>query len=141
MLADIAQVASEHPDIDPGLIRALYQHLLMVQGHQPSIDEAREYIARLTSSVDEATLRAQLGLEVTRSEGPRTSPTPTAARGRPKGTRSVPREQIIDVYRTLRRNYGRAPTQAELASNLSPRIATRTLQAHLAAYGLPWPIE
>ena len=46
MLADIAQVASEHPDIDPGLVRALYQHLFMVQGHQPSIDEVREYVER-----------------------------------------------------------------------------------------------
>jgi len=73
MLADIAQVASEHPDIDPGLVRALYQHLFMVQGHQPSIDEVREYVTRLTSSVDEATLRAQLGLEVPPIDGPRTS--------------------------------------------------------------------
>jgi hypothetical protein len=61
--------------------------------------------------------------------------------GRPKGTRSVTREQIIDVFRSLRTNYGRAPTQAELATNLHPRIEPRTLQEHLTAYGLPWPIE
>ena len=32
-------------------------------------------------------------------------------------------------------------TQRELADNLSPRIAPRTLQQHLTDYGLPWPIE
>jgi DNA-directed RNA polymerase specialized sigma subunit len=53
----------------------------------------------------------------------------------------VPRQQIIDVFRSLRTNYGRPPTQAELAANLSPRIEVRTLQEHLSDYGLPWPIE
>lgn len=61
--------------------------------------------------------------------------------GRPKGTRSVTRDQIIDVFRSLRTNYGRAPTQAELVANLHPHIELRTLQEHLTAYGLPWPIE
>jgi hypothetical protein len=61
--------------------------------------------------------------------------------GRPKGTRSVTRDQIIDVFRSLRTNSGRAPTQAELAANLHPRIEPRTLQEHLTDYGLPWPIE
>jgi hypothetical protein len=71
---------------------------------------------------------------------PRTQPQPRS-RGRPKGTRSVPRQQIIDVFRSLRTNYGTNPTQAELAANLNPRIELRTLQAHLTDYGLPWPIE
>ena len=69
---------------------------------------------------------------------PRTGP---RRPGRPKGTRSVTRDQIIDVFRSLRTNYGRAPTQAELAANLHPRIEPRTLQEHLTAYDLPWPIE
>jgi hypothetical protein len=69
---------------------------------------------------------------------PRTQP---RRPGRPKGTRSVTRDQIIDVFHSLRSNYGRAPTQAELAANLKPRIELRTLQAHLSDYGLPWPIE
>lgn len=62
-------------------------------------------------------------------------------RGRPKGTRSVPRQQIIDQFRSLWANYGRNPTQRELADNLQPRIEVRALQAHLTEYGLPWPIE
>ncbi len=73
----------------------------------------------------------------------RVGPAVTANRrpGRPKGTRSVPRQQIIDRFRSLHANYGRHPTQRELADNLDPRIEPRTLQQHLADYGLPWPIE
>ena len=62
-------------------------------------------------------------------------------RGRPKGTRSVPRKQIIDRFRSLRANYGRNPTEVELVANLNPRIEVRTLQEHLTDYELPWPIE
>lgn len=62
-------------------------------------------------------------------------------RGRPKGTRSVTRAEIVEKFRALRVNYGRNPSQQELADNLKPRIDVRTLQGHLTAYGLPWPIE
>ena len=61
--------------------------------------------------------------------------------GRPKGTRSVTRDEILEKFRSLRANYGRNPTQRELADNLNPRIEPRTLQQHLTDYGLPWPIE
>ncbi len=71
---------------------------------------------------------------------PRTQPQP-GRRGRPKGTRSVPRQQIIDRFRSLRTSYGRNPTQAELAANLNPRIEVRTLKDHLTDYDLVWPIE
>jgi len=63
------------------------------------------------------------------------------SRGRPKGTRSVTRDEILEKFRSLRANYGRNPTQAELAANLNPRIEVRTLKDHLTDYGLTWPIE
>ena len=62
-------------------------------------------------------------------------------RGRPKGSRTIPRDQLVATFRRLQRQYGQAPTQAQLAANLSPRIEVRTLQAHLREYGLGWPIE
>ena len=69
-----------------------------------------------------------------------TQPQPRS-RGRPKGTCSVTRDEILQKFRSLRANYGRNPTQQELADNLNPRIGRRTLQQHLTDYGLPWPIE
>ena len=69
---------------------------------------------------------------------PRTGP---RRPGRPKGTRSVTRDEILEKFRSFRANYGRNPTQRELADNLNPRIEPRTLQQHLTDYGLPWPIE
>jgi hypothetical protein len=53
----------------------------------------------------------------------------------------VPRDQIVDVFRSLRARHGRRPTQAQLAANLNPRIAPRTLQGLLAENGLAWPID
>jgi hypothetical protein len=44
------------------------------------------------------------------------------------------------VNRTLRANLGRAPTQFELAENLTPKIEVRTLRDALTAYGLAWPL-
>jgi hypothetical protein len=61
MLADIAQVASERPELDETTVQALYQHLVLTQGGQPTIDELREYVDRL-SSLDERTIRLRLGL-------------------------------------------------------------------------------
>lgn len=67
--------------------------------------------------------------------------TPVRRRGRPKGTRSVPKNQIVERFWSLRASYGRNPTQGELAENLEPPITVRTLGEHLDAYGLDWPIE
>ena len=61
--------------------------------------------------------------------------------GRPKGTRSATRDQIVEAFQTYRATHHRRPTQVQLAANLKPPIAVRTLQALLAEYGLPWPIE
>ncbi len=49
MLADIARVASERPDLGEELVRALYQHLVLIEGRQPAIDELRDYVDRLSS--------------------------------------------------------------------------------------------
>jgi hypothetical protein len=73
---------------------------------------------------------------------PDPEPPPTRrARGRPKGSRAVTRDQIVTTFRLLRTQYGRAPTQPELCQRLEPRIEVRTLRDALHAYGLPWPIE
>ena len=69
-------------------------------------------------------------------------PPPTRrARGRPKGSRAVTRDQIMTTFRELRTQYGRPPTQAELCRRLEPPIEVRTLKDALDAYNLPWPIE
>ncbi len=62
-------------------------------------------------------------------------------RGRPPGTRTLTKAQIVETYRTLKLSYGRQPTQQELVANMTPRIEVRALQDHLGAYELPWPIE
>jgi hypothetical protein len=73
---------------------------------------------------------------------PDPEPPPTRrARGRPKGSRAVTRDQILATFGQLRTQYGRAPTQPELCRRLEPRIEVRTLRDALHAYGLPWPIE
>jgi hypothetical protein len=138
MVAEMTQLQKEHPDVDPKIVQALYLGYWR-RAKPPSIEEAREYVQRVITNVDQDLLRRELGTAEPADKERPTEPKPR--RGRPKGTRSVPRQQIIEVFRSLRKNYGRAPTQAELAANLSPRIEVRTLQAHLTAYGLPWPIE
>jgi hypothetical protein len=61
MSADIARVAAEHPELGDDLAQALYQHLVLIQGRQPALDELREYVDRI-SCLDQATLRQRLGL-------------------------------------------------------------------------------
>ncbi|MGI8999144.1 MAG: hypothetical protein ACR2GO_05500, partial [Candidatus Limnocylindria bacterium] len=61
MSADIARVASERPELGEELLRALYQHLVLIGGRQPEIDELRGYVDRL-SSLDDQALRQRLGL-------------------------------------------------------------------------------
>lgn len=137
MAFDTATVAAEYPHFEDVLIEALYGNLMEHQGRQPELDEFREYVRRATSSLPEWQLWEMLFRPVTPSE----EPAPSPRRGRPKGSRSSSRQGIIDTYRSLRTSYGRAPTQGELASNLDPPIAKRTLQQHLREYGLTWPPE
>ena len=62
MLADIARIASERPELDEGLVRAIYQHQVLTSGRQPTLQQAHAYIEHLTVRLDDATLRATLGL-------------------------------------------------------------------------------
>ncbi|MBI3749111.1 MAG: hypothetical protein HY262_09750 [Chloroflexi bacterium] len=61
MSADIARVVAERPEMGEELVRALYHHLVLIEGRQPEIDELRGYVDRL-SSLDERTIRQRLGL-------------------------------------------------------------------------------
>lgn len=78
MLADIARLASEHPDLDEALVRAVYQHQVLTTGRQATLRQARAYIGHLTSHLDEVTLRVTLGLP---------PPSPATVEG------SIPRSQ------------------------------------------------
>ena len=83
MSADIARVASERPELDEELIQAIYQHLVLIERRQPTIDELREYVDRV-SSLAQDKLRQRLGLG-RRKRGPRG---PAMAR-RPSPTRTT----------------------------------------------------
>ena len=61
MSADIARVAAERPELDEALLGAIYQHLVLIEGRQPTVDELREYVDRV-SCLDQDTLRQRLGL-------------------------------------------------------------------------------
>ena len=137
MLADIAQVASERPEVDEALVRAIYQHLVLTKGRQPSIQQARDYIDHLTSRVDEETIRRTLGLVAPRKTGPRTPAKPR--RGRPKESGQLTMEAVRASHAALRRERRRRPTQQQLASTLD--VAVRTLQDFLQANDLRWPLE
>jgi hypothetical protein len=82
MSADIARVASERPELGEELVQALYQHLVLIEGRQPDIDELREYVDRL-SSLDEVALRRRLGLGTPRRKRP-----PALARSESPGVKS-----------------------------------------------------
>jgi hypothetical protein len=63
MLADIARLSFENPDLDAAVVRAIYQHQVLTTGRQPTLRQAREYIGHLTSHLDDATIRVTLGLQ------------------------------------------------------------------------------
>lgn len=138
---DVAAVAAEYPHLEEILIDALYGNFMETYERQPELDEFREYVRRAVSSLPEWRLWEMLSRPVAVSEEPPPVPAPRPRRGRPKGSRSSSRRTIIATYRSLRSSYGRPPTQGELASNLDPPIAKRTLQQHLREFGLPWPPE
>ena len=62
MLADIARIVSERPELDESLVRAIYQHQVLTSGRQPTLQHAHAYIEHLITRLDDATLRATLGL-------------------------------------------------------------------------------
>lgn len=136
MLADIAQVVSERPEIDEAIIRALYQHFAATRGRQPKVERAREYIDRVTSRVDEDTLRRTLGLMAPRRRRSRVTVPPK--RGRRTGSGRLTREAVNTTNAALRRELNRRPTQQQLASRLD--VAVRTLQDFLQSNDLSWPL-
>jgi hypothetical protein len=88
MLADIARLALENPDLDEALLRGIYQHQAFTTGRQPTLRQAREYIGHLTSHLDDATIRVTLGLPPAERAVRKTpaSPVPTRRPGRPAWT-------------------------------------------------------
>ena len=137
MSADIARMASERPELDEELIQALYQHLVLIEGRQPTIDELRQYVDRV-SSLDQGKLRQRLGLGARRRRPPRGPAKP--GRGRPKGTGLLTMAIVSDGNRALRaERKGRAVTQESLAERLE--VSQRTLQDFLKANNLAWPLE
>ena len=136
MSADIARMASERPELGEDLTRALYQHLVLIEGRQPTIDELRDYVERV-SSLDESALRQRLGLVAPRRRGPRAPAKPK--RGRPKGSGQLTREAVRTSHAALQREHNRRPTQQQLASRLD--VAVRTLQDFLQTNDLMWPLK
>lgn len=92
MLADIAHLAFENPDLDEALVRGIYQHQVLTTGRQPTLRQAREYIGHLTSHLDDATIRVTLGLPpADATKVPPANPAPVRPRqpGRPAWTRDL----------------------------------------------------
>jgi len=144
MLADIARLAFENPDLDESLVRAIYQHQVISSGRQPTLAQAREYIGHLTSHLDDATIRVTLGLPpavraVLESPAVPSVRTRRPGRGRPRGTGLLTVANVRDVYKALRSERPRqAVTQEALAERLE--VSRRTLQGFLKANDLTWPL-
>lgn len=145
MLADIARLASENPDLDAALVRAIYQHQAMTTGRQPTLRQAREYIGHLTSHLDDATIRVSLGLPPAVEVATRETPAVPSVqprqpgRGRPKGTGPLTVANVQEAYKALRAERPhRAVTQEALAERLD--VTRRGLQGFLKANELTWPL-
>jgi len=108
MSADIARVAAERPQLGGELVQALYQHLVLIEGRQPSLDELREYVDRL-SSLDEHALRQRLGLMARRK---RSHDAPRAANHRrpaEPATAVIAARDGVEPHRAQRRRLSRGP--------------------------------
>ena len=108
MSADIARVASERPELGGELVQALYQHLVLIEGRQPAIDELREDVDRL-SSLDEHALRQRLGLVARRKRGTGASASPKHRRATEPATGMITARDVVEPQRTRRRSPGRGP--------------------------------
>lgn len=108
MSADIARMASERPEFDGELVQALYQHLVLIEGRQPALDELRDYVERV-SSLDQDTLRQRLGLVARRRRGARAPA--MRGRGRPTelGKAEMATRDEIEPTRADRRRAARGP--------------------------------
>jgi hypothetical protein len=146
MRAHLLRVEAERPELDHAIVRGLYERFMDCRERQPDLHEFRDYVDEIASSFDWLDLWHQFSPHeptVEEHEGmcAPVEPAPRRSRGRPKGTRSASSEAIVAGFRTFRATHRRRPTQVQLASNLKPPIAARTLQDLLGEYGLPWPIE
>jgi hypothetical protein len=91
MLADIALLEAERPDLDVVLIAAIYHHLLGIEERQPTLDEFRVYVDRVSCLGEEA-LRQELEVvEIGRDWARVAADRPAAADGtRSAGTDTAP---------------------------------------------------
>jgi len=142
MSADIARVAAERPDLDEELVTALYQHLVLIEARQPTVDELREYVERV-SCLDQDTLRQRLGLGPRGTRGRQARRVERSApaglgRGRPRGSGQLTPAGIQASQQAFRAERGRRPTQEELASRLD--VAVRSLQRFLKQHDMGWPL-
>jgi hypothetical protein len=143
MLADIARLTLENPDLDEAVVRGIYQHQVFTSGRQPTLRQAREYIGHLTSHLDDATIRVTLGLPpagrtVRETPGP-SMRTRGPGRGRPRGTGLLTVANVREAYKALRAERPhRAVTQEALAERLD--VTRRGLQGFLKANDLTWPL-
>ena len=142
MLADIARLASEHPDLDEELVRGIYQHLVLEAGRS-----RRSTVCASTSAPRVLSRRRHPG-------SPRAPPCGSqrpSAPGRAAGLRAAPARpgspeghgpadcgDVREAHRAIRAERGRQPTQEELASALD--VAVRSLQRFLKRHDMGWPL-
>ena len=117
MLADIARLASEHPDLDEALVRAIYQHQALTTGRQPTIRQAHAYIDHLTARLDDATIRVTLGLPPVKKVG-KASPEAPIARPRRAGRPGWTPELFWAHYRDALGGAEPPHTSASIAAHL-----------------------
>ncbi len=132
MSADLARVAAERRDLDEELVAALYQHLVLIEGRQPTVEELRDYVDRV-SCLDQDMLRQRLGLGPRRARGRRTR---VAAPPDPLATSRSPRPMSS---RTSARHRGRPGWTPELFAaryraareRATPPYTDQSIAAHL----------
>ncbi len=133
MSADIARVAAERPELGDELVAALYQHLVLIEGRQPTVDELREYVDRV-SCLDQDTLRQRLGLAPRRRRGRRpravapapdpralsltTRPAPSRSAARHRGRPGWTPELFAARYRAARERATPPYTDQSIAAHL-----------------------
>lgn len=144
VMADIVRVAAEYPELGEDVVRELRGRLRWRQPHEPTLDELRAYVERV-SPLGVGALRLKLGLDpypvIHLSRRTPEAEAPEAAapgRGRPRGTGLLTVATVREAYRAIRAERGRQPTQQELASRLD--VAVRSLQRFLKHHDMEWPL-
>ena len=138
MLADIARLSFENPDLDDAVVRAIYQHQVLTTGRQPTLRQAREYIGHLTSHLDDATIRVTLGLP----PAVPVEPAKPSARARRPGRPGWTRELFWSRYCDARARSAPPHTYASIAAHfemLDGELGTEPdyLRKLVKRFGLP----